>query len=77
MGRKPIPKPGYLDTCAYLGYIRGERRWRSPDGKYILTLDSLHGEIEAYDKLGRRFGVKHASTGVWIKDPVRGRRIDV
>jgi len=66
-----------LDTCDYLGYIHGERRWRSPDHKYLLTWDHLHGEIEAYDKLGRHFGVRDAVTGMWVKDAVRGRRIDV
>jgi hypothetical protein len=39
-----------LDTCVYLGYIHRERRWRSPDGKHLLTWDSLHGEIEVYDR---------------------------
>jgi hypothetical protein len=77
MGRKPIPKPGFLDTCRYLGYIHGERRWRSPDGKYLLTWDHRHGEIEVYDPRGRLVGVMDAVTGVGIKDAVRGRRIDV
>src|SRR5208337_4763309 len=30
---------GFLDTCDYLGYSHGERRWRSRDG-----------EIEAFDR---------------------------
>ncbi len=77
MGRKPIPRPGYLDTCTYLGYINGERRWRSPDGRYLLTWDSLHGEIEVYDARGRHVGVTDVATGVGVKDAVRGRRIDV
>jgi len=66
-----------LDTCTYLGYIHGERRWSSRDGKHLLTWDSLHGEIEAYDMLGRHLGARDALTGRWIKDAVRGRRIDV
>lgn len=74
-GRKP--RPGFLDTCDYLGYIHGDRRWRTRDGRYLLTLDSLQGEIEAYDRLGRHRGVLHAVTGAWIKDAVPGRWIDV
>lgn len=77
MGRKPIPKQGYLDACEYLGYIHGERRWRSRDGRYLLTWDSLHGEIEVYDRQGRHRGVMHAVSGAWIKDAVPGRCIDV
>ena len=77
VGRKPIPRPGYLDTCEYLGYVRGERRWRSSDGRDLLTWDSLHGEIEVYNARGEHRGAKHPITGDWIKDAVRGRRIDV
>lgn len=77
MGRKPIPRPGYLETCDYLGYIRGERRWRTRDGRYVLTWDSLHGEIEAFDKQGRHRGVMDPMSGGWIKGAVPGRYIDV
>jgi len=77
MGRKPIPRPGFLEICEYLGYIHGERRWRTPDGKYLLTWDSLHGEIEVFDARGRHIGVKDPVTGLAIKDAVRGRKIDV
>jgi hypothetical protein len=77
VARKPIPRPGYLDTCDYLGYIHGERQWRTPDGRYLLTWDGLHGEIEAYDRLGRHRGVLDALTGEWTDGAVPGRRIDV
>ena len=66
-----------MDTCSYLGYIHGERRWRSQDGRYLLTWDSLHGEIEAYSRLGSHVGVRDAITGDWIKGAVPGRWIDV
>lgn len=77
MGRKPVPRHGFLETCEYLGYIHGDRRWRTPDGKFLLTWDSLHGELEVYDTRGRHVGVKDAATGLAIKDAVRGRKIDV
>ena len=76
MGRVPIPKPSFLDGCEYLGYILGERRWLSPDGR-ILTWDGLHGEIESYDRRGRHIAVLNALTGDPIKRPRRGRRIGV
>jgi len=77
VGRKPIPRPGFLDTCDYLGYSHGERWWRSRDGAFLLTWDSLHGEIEVYDRFGRHLGARDAITGDWIKNAVRGRWIDV
>jgi len=77
VGRKPIPKSGFLDTCDYLGYSHGERWWRSRDGAFLLTCDSLHGEIEVYDRFGGHLGARDAITGNWIKNAVRGRWIDV
>jgi len=66
-----------LDTCDYLGYSHRERCRRSRDGELLLTWDSLHGEIEAYDRFGRHVGARDAITGDWIKNAVRGRWIDV
>lgn len=77
VGRKPIPRPGFLDTCQYLGYVHGERRWRSQDGRHLLTWDSLHGEVEVFTTRGTHIGTRDAITGQWIKDAVPGRRIDV
>jgi hypothetical protein len=62
--------------CAFLGYVDGERRWRSEDGKELMTWDGLHGEVEVYNRPGRHIGTKDPITGVWIKNAIRGRRID-
>ena len=77
MGRKPIPRPGFLDTCGYLGYVYGARRWRSPRGGVLYTWDSLHGEVEAFNSRGEHLGVVDAMTGVPIKPARRGRKIRV
>jgi hypothetical protein len=77
MGRRPLPRPCFLDQCESLGFIGGERRWRSVDGKRIYTWDALHGEIEVFNARGRHLGALDAVTGVPVKGPVRGRRIDV
>lgn len=77
MGRKPIPSPGYLDDCEYLGYIYGERRWRSRRGTYIYTWDSFHGEIEVYNARGQHRGAIDAVTGKPIKPARKGRTIRV
>ena len=77
MDRKQIPKPGFLDDCEYLGYVNGDRRWRSPEGDRLFTWDWVHGEIEAFDVRGRHFGVFDGVTGEQIKLGRRGRRIRV
>ena len=77
MGRAPIPRPGFLDCCEYLGYMYGERRWRDPISQRLLTWDGRHGEIEAFDHLGRHLGVLDAVTGEPVKPARKGRRIRV
>ncbi len=37
VGRKPIPKPSFLDDCMPLGFVHGERRWRSENRKRLYT----------------------------------------
>ena len=62
MGRVPIPKPSFLDSREYLGYIQGERRWRGPRN-LLYTWDALHGEIEVFTAQGLHRGVLDATTG--------------
>jgi len=66
-----------LDVCDYLGAKNGERRWRSSDGNRIYTWDSLHGEIEAFNKRGRHLGAIDPVSGATIKPAIPGRTIDV
>jgi hypothetical protein len=77
VGLKPIPRPGFLDPCEYLGYIYRERRWRSPDGRYLYTWDALLGEIEVFSKQGKHAYVADAVTGEISKPKRKGRRIRV
>jgi hypothetical protein len=77
LGRKPIPRPGYLDVCEYLGYIYGERRWRDPARDLLYTWDPLHGEIEGFTLRGEHYGVYDPLDGRLIKPGVKGRRIRV
>jgi len=77
MGRKPIPKPSFLDDCDYLGFVHGERRWRSKSRKRLYTWDGLHGEVEAFNARGRHLGSFDPITEALIKTAVQGRKIDV
>lgn len=77
MGGIPRPRPCYLDLCEPIGSYNGEKRWRSRDGNRIYTWDSLHGEIEVYNKRGFHLGALDAISGKFIKGAVKGRKIDV
>lgn len=77
MAHKPIPKPSILDDCEYLGFVYGERRWRSADQKRLYTWDGRHGEIEVFTRRGYHLGAVDPVTGIAIKPAVPGRKIDV
>ena len=72
----PVPKPSILDNIEVSHISGGRKIWKSVDGRYY-TWDSLHGEVEVYNKRGRHIGVLHPQTGEMIKEAVKGRRIDV
>jgi hypothetical protein len=74
---KPRPSPCFLDGVDYLGYKGGQQLWRSKDGKRYYTWDSLHGEIEVFNKKGKHLGALDAVSGKLIKPAARGRYIDV
>jgi len=74
---KPRPHPGFLDTCEKYKVVNGRQLWVDGKRERYFSWDSLHGEIEAFDKAGRHIGAFDAVTGVKIKDAVRGRRVDV
>ena len=61
----------------YRGYKNGNQFWQSNDGRRLYTWDSLHGEIEIFNKRGHHLGAAHAVTGKFIKDAVEGRSIDL
>jgi len=73
----PRPQPSILDDFDFLGFVHGQQRWTSHRGKRLYTWDNLHGEVEVFNARGRHIGVKHATTGDWIKEAVPGRSIDV
>lgn len=77
MGGKPIPRPSFLDDCVPMGARNKQPRWKSKDGDRIYTWDSLHGEIEVFNKRGKHLGAIDAITGALIKNAVKGRTIDV
>lgn len=70
----PRPRPCFLDTLQKYKVVGDTQIYRSNDKYY--TWDSLHGEIEVFNKRGHHLMVLDAD-GRKIKDAVRGRRIDV
>lgn len=75
MAGKPIPNPCFLDGCEPLGAINNVKRWRDKHGR-LFTWDTLHGEIEVFNKRGKHIGVMNPN-GEFIKEAVKGRTIDV
>ena len=76
MTGKPKPSPCFLDEQEKYLVSGGQQVWISTDRERLFTWDSLHGEIEAFNKRGVHLGSLDAVTGVYIKDPVKGRRLD-
>jgi hypothetical protein len=76
MAGKPIPESSFLDGCIPIGAVNGQKRWKSVNLSRIYTWDSLHGEIEVFNKRGRHLGVLNVN-GDFIKEAVKGRKIDV
>lgn len=77
MAGQPRPKPCFLDNMISIGAKNGVKFWRSLDGERLYTWDSLHGEIEVFNKRGQHLGALDAVSGALTKDPVRGRKVDV
>lgn len=75
MGGKPRPRPSILDRCSSAGIEAGRKVYRDDEEEVFYTWDSLHGELEVFNKNGYHIGVADPSTGLMIKPPVRGRRI--
>jgi len=73
---KPIPEDCFLNYCETFGTREGKKIWRSKDRKRLYTWDSLHGEVEVFNKRGRHLGVLNPD-GEFIKPAVKGRKIDV
>ncbi|WMX57433.1 colicin E3/pyocin S6 family cytotoxin [Peribacillus sp. R9-11] len=77
MVHKILPRPSFLDTCVSLKVVGNRKVWRSHDGKRLYTWDSLHGEIEVFNRQGRHLGSADAISGALIKTAVKGRKLDV
>lgn len=75
MGGLPIPKPSILDSCRVAGIEGGRKIYKDYNENIYYSWDSLHGELEVFNKSGLHLGAACPQTGVLIKPPVRGRRI--
>ncbi|NOQ34701.1 MAG: hypothetical protein GQ569_02265 [Methylococcaceae bacterium] len=75
MGGIPKPKPSILDNCKGIGIENGRKVYKDEKENLYYTWDSLHGEIEVFNKRGRHLGVADPITGKLIKPAVKGRKI--
>lgn len=74
---KPPPESKFLATLVRVRRSGGLPRWKNARGDRIYEWDGLHGEVEVYSRRGRHLGALDPATGRKIKDPVKGRTIDV
>ena len=77
MGGIPRPTSCFLDGCEVFSVIGGKKVWTNKGRTRFFTWDTLHGEIEVFDKQGRHLGVLNSVTGDLIKEAIRGRKLDV
>ncbi len=75
MAGKSIPKPSILDNCRVVGIEGGRKVYKDDNENIYYTWDSLHGELEVFNKKGRHLGAASPLTGLLIKPPVRGRKL--
>lgn len=77
MGGMPRPNPSYLDGMRKLKVVGTRQVWVNSDTTRYFSWDSLHGEIECFNKRGRHLGAMNAVTGEFIKPADHGRTLDV
>lgn len=77
MAGKAKPEPCFLDQQEKYKIVRGRQIWTDIRRTRFYTWDSMHGEIEVFDARGLHLGALDAIAGYAIKQPVKGRKIDV
>ncbi|MCC2608001.1 colicin E3/pyocin S6 family cytotoxin [Planctobacterium marinum] len=75
MGGIPIPKRGYITALSKIGIESGRILFKDELEGIFFTWDSLHGELEVFNKRGIHLGTVNAETGLWTGKAVKGRRI--
>ncbi len=73
---KPPPRTEFIESLERVRRLGGTARWRDDEGR-IYEWDGLHEELEKYTRHGRHLGAVDPRTGKIIKQPVKGRKIDV
>lgn len=71
----PKPRPSILDNCLFDGIEGGRKVYKDPREYIYYTWDSLHGELEVFNKQGLHLGAADPRTGSMTKPAVRGRKI--
>lgn len=77
MVRISRPIPSYLDGLDKYKVVGGQQVWANRERTRFFTWDSLHGEIEGFNKRGRHLGAFDAKTGDMTKPAVQGRTLNV
>ena len=76
MSGKAMPEDCFLSALKVVKVMGNRKVWSSESRDRLFTWDSLHGEVEVFNKRGKHLGVMDCS-GKLIKEAVRGRELDV
>ncbi len=66
MGGIPLPKPSILDAFRVCGIESSRKVYKDDSENIYYTWDSLHGELEVFNKNGRHLGAACPQTGVVV-----------
>ena len=73
MPYQAMPADCFLHELDSIGDRNGRKTYKR--GKQLFQWDEFHGEVEVYNLRGRHVGVMDKDQR-WLKDAVKGRKID-
>lgn len=76
MGGVPKPTPSILDGLKVAMIESGRKVYYNATEDVYYTWDTMHGEVEVFNRRGRHIGVADPVSGLMIKPAVRGRKIN-
>ena len=67
----------FLDILIQVKRKSRRRRWEDSRKRQVFEEDTLHGDLEKYNRRSRQHkGTVDPATGEIIKDPVKGRTLE-
>lgn len=77
MGGIALPEDSFLKDLEVVMVAGGRKVWTTPDRDRYYTWDTLHGEVEVFNKRGKHLGAARPVTGELYKPADRRKSLDV